>query len=598
MNRKIQNKKVQNKRIHLQTTVPHNGLTMLDYACILLIIAIYSIIALYHLGDTKAPQSGYFSENQADTIVLDMGGIKAIGWFHYYTGCYSDQSFKLEIADTLDSGYTVIAESMNMQQALSWDTCRIYQTGRYIRLTSLSEESSIFEFVITDTDDKPILPVNSSDYPELFDEGRLWTGEATSENGAYFDEILYAGTAYEFLHGLKATEWTHPPLGKIIIAVGMQLFGTTPFGWRIAGTLFGIAMLPVLYLFAKRMVKETWISAVTTILFAFDFMHFTQTRIATIDVFVTFFILCMYYFMYCYLQTGFYDSRLPKALLPLGLCGISMGLAIACKWTGFYAGAGLAVLFFRHLYLRYREYRFAKTEPAGRSEGLLHQEIVDKFIPRMLKTLCFCLIFFVVIPCCIYLVSYLPFHDGEHTGLVTTMLDNQKDMFSYHTTWEGEHNYSSRWYEWPTMVRPMLYDSMQISDTIGEGITAFGNPLVWWAGIPAAFLLFWWAYRRKDKTAGFLLVAYLAQYLPWLPVQRITYIYHYFPSVPFVVLMLGYLIYRFSIKSRVVKRAAYGYAVLVILLFVMFYPVISGQPVNTAYVDRWLRWFDGWVFLL
>lgn len=41
------------------------------------------------------------------------------------------------------------------------------------------------------------------------------------------------------------------------------------------------------------------------VLFAADFMHFAQTRIATIDVYITFFIILMYYFMYDYTQKEF-----------------------------------------------------------------------------------------------------------------------------------------------------------------------------------------------------------------------------------------------------------------------------------------------------
>ena len=73
----------------------------------------------------------------------------------------------------------------------------------------------------------------------------------------YFDEIYHARTAYEFLHGLPTYENTHPPLGKILISVGIAIFGMNPFGWRIMGTLFGIAMLPFLYLLWKKMTGNT-----------------------------------------------------------------------------------------------------------------------------------------------------------------------------------------------------------------------------------------------------------------------------------------------------------------------------------------------------
>ncbi|NLO41331.1 MAG: hypothetical protein GX115_17940 [Ruminiclostridium sp.] len=73
----------------------------------------------------------------------------------------------------------------------------------------------------------------------------------------------------------------------------------------------------------------------------------------------------------------------------------------------------------------------------------------------------------------------------------------------YHTTWQGPHNYSSRWYQWPVMNRPILYYT-KTDGKVGEGISAFGNPAIWWMGIPAGILLLWRACRRKDRTASFL----------------------------------------------------------------------------------------------
>jgi dolichyl-phosphate-mannose--protein O-mannosyl transferase len=63
-----------------------------------------------------------------------------------------------------------------------------------------------------------------------------------------------------------------------------------PFGWRIVGTIFGIFMLPLLYVFAKRLFRNTKSSAFACFLFAADGMHFAQTRIATVDVYGVFFI--------------------------------------------------------------------------------------------------------------------------------------------------------------------------------------------------------------------------------------------------------------------------------------------------------------------
>ena len=48
--------------------------------------------------------------------------------------------------------------------------------------------------------------------------------------------------------GWHPYETTHPPLGKVIMMAGIEMFGMDPFGWRFMGTIFGIAMVPLMYL--------------------------------------------------------------------------------------------------------------------------------------------------------------------------------------------------------------------------------------------------------------------------------------------------------------------------------------------------------------
>ena len=141
--------------------------------------------------------------------------------------------------------------------------------------------------------------------------------------------------------------------------LGIMLFGMNPFGWRIVGTLFGIGMLPLLYVFAKRLFKDTRCAALACFLFAVDGMHFAQTRIATIDGYGVFFIIAMCYFMYRYWQMNFYVDGLKKTFVPLGLCGIMFGLVQPANGLACTQGVGLAVAFFYTLYRRYRERAWA-----------------------------------------------------------------------------------------------------------------------------------------------------------------------------------------------------------------------------------------------
>jgi len=175
----------------------------------------------------------------------------------------------------------------------------------------------------------------------------------------YFDEVYHARTAYEHISGISPYENSHPPLGKIFIMLGVAIFGMNPFGWRIIGTLFGIAMIPLMYCFALRLFKKREYAFFAAALFAFDFMHFAQTRIGTIDVYGVFFVIAMLYYMYKFYITNYNVQPLKTVLLPLGTAGVMFGLGSASKWICIYTGAGLAVMFFVYLAKRIKEYRYA-----------------------------------------------------------------------------------------------------------------------------------------------------------------------------------------------------------------------------------------------
>jgi len=393
-------------------------------------------------------------------------------------------------------------------------------------------------------------------------------------NSTYFDEIYHARTAYEFIHDLPVYEWTHPPLGKIFISLGINIFGMTPFGWRIVGTLFGIMMVPVLYIFSKKMFGTTWISTLSTVVFSFEFMHFTQSRIATIDVYITFFIMMMYLFMYKYCDEYVGKKSLGSSFVPLALSGLFMGLGVACKWTGAYAGIGLALIFFVTLFVKKNHDKISNID--------------------IYKTTGFCIAAFVVVPLIIYVLSYIPFLRSNNGGFYD-IIQNQINMLTYHgeTVVNSEHFFSSKWYEWIIDYRPIWYYT-GTNGTLTENISAFGNPLVWISGLLAFFYCVYDAVCYRNKNAIFLVVSYLAQLLPWVFVERTTFIYHYFPCVPFLILMIAHFIHRMYQKHKGTKAFYIGFTIATVLLFIMFYPAISGFPVDGDYVRNFLIWAPSW----
>ena len=544
--------------------------TKVDGIIIAFLVIFYGFFAFYNLGITETPSTEEAVAKDS-TIHLELGSQDAATLCWYLL---NEQDITFSLSLTEDPGLSPVQQSdVVFKSVFKWDKVELSTPASVIDLTNITEDAVIGEIVLLDRTGNIITPVNASDYPALFDENDLLPETLDYRSGTYFDEIYYTRTAYEMIHGLSTYENTHPPLGKDLMALCASIFGTTPFGFRFAGTFFGILMLPFLYLFGRNISQDRRIGAFVAFIFAFDFMHFTQTRLTTIDVFVVFFIIVMYYVMEQYLSLSFSDTKLKQMWVPLGACGIAFGLGVASKWTGAYAGAGLAVIFFARLFKDRR------------------------YVAQIKKTIGFCMIFFVAIPFVIYLLSYIPFVDHWHPGLFERMWHNQQTMFNYHSDLEATHPYSSMWYEWPTMVRPIWYYSNKINDTMRQGISAFGNPLVWWVGIPALLYMVYLWFKKKDRTAGFLVISYLAQYLPWTLVSRCTFIYHYFPCVPFLALMIGYSVKQLKgrLKESHFTALLVIYGLMVFAMFLLFYPVLSGSPVSKDFVADYLRWFDSWV---
>lgn len=641
------------ERILFRRMEPLPKLVKLDFIVLGAIMLVYSAFALYDLGEMGAPEtewSYHASEGQTDAsgtvIDLDLGEEKTVDMIYTFLGNYENRKFILEMSND-GANYERIGGAdavVTAPSVFKWNNLNVPKSEeksynleksyRYIRLTAQDGESVLKELVIADKNGRMLIPGNAADYPELFDEQEYFEAAQTFRSGTYFDEIYHARTAYEMTRDLYNYENTHPPLGKFFISLGIRAFGMNPFGWRIAGVLFGIGMLPFMYAFGRRLFGgKIWASAALTALFAFDFMHFTQTRISTIDVYGTFFIIAMFYFMLKYVQTDFYETPLWKTFIPLGLSAIMMGLGCASKWTGVYAAAGLGVFFFIIVGVRIAEYVRAKKTPNDTTNGFSHARILEVFPKRLIWTLLFCILFFILIAGSIYLLSYVPFSDGcvdnvqrfsglladpersvtglyktvieflqEHqnpfTDLVGRMVKNADTMFHYHASLNDEHPYSSSWEQWPTMIKPMFYYCNTVANGLKEGISAFGNPLVWWAGIPAFFAMLYRIIRRSDKVAAFLVFAYMVQYLPWILVPRCTFAYHYFPSVPFVAMMVVYVMVLLVKKSPAWLKWVYVYCAAAFVLFLLFYPVLSGQPILDTFARDGLKWLDGWVLVL
>ena len=608
--------------------------TRIDTLLVCVITAAYALVGFANLGDRYWPETWWEPQSWGENYVYDFGSAQEVGWYNICEGI-GDGALQFEYS--IDGEHwTALGEKWETSYAdfFSWKRVDNAFTARYVRLSVMNLGCRIYEIGFF-TPDGELLPVSTgyighddeNPFENTIDEQSFVPVRPDYKNSSYFDEVYHARTAYEQIKGWPIYEQTHPPLGKDIMMLGIHMFGMNPFGWRFMGTLAGVLMVPVIYIFGKALFQKTKWAAMLAALLSLDFMHYAQTRIATIDSFSVLFILLMYLFMFLYLQEDFFAEKQRRAFAYLALSGIFFGIGAATKWICIYAGAGLAVIFFWSVFIRFLRWKKAKRiaeaaqsadeTPTESAELERNRQMANRFRLNLARTILWCCVFFVLIPCVIYCLSYLPYVgvEGQPDGLLNIVLQNQEYMFRYHSEYvlqmqDSPHPYQSAWYTWPFIGRPIFYYMGEyLPDGLVAGISSFGNPAIWWFGIFAIGWLIACLFRKQDDTLlaydvprgdytrWFILAGLLAQFLPWVLVPRSTYIYHYFATTPFMMMAIT-AFFRDVYEYQKPKRSAWawtvGYVALCIVLFVWFYPLLTGVPTTKLHAEL-SRWLPGWV---
>lgn len=619
-----------------------NKMSKMDWRIALIITVVYAFAAFANLGSMDMPMTAWTpragetvvikTDNPADTIAFMPGLVPDDIHYRAKIG----MNVKVEYSE--DSHIWRDGGTFEETGVFAWRSKKIENIEKpvlYFRFTALDDSVVINEIALRNSENDSyyeVVNVLEGNANNLFDEQKIVPIYPTYMDSTYFDEIYHARTAYEHILELEPYENTHPPLGKFFIAIGINMFGMNPFGWRFAGALFGVLMLPLFYHLLKQIFRRSLWATVGTLLFALDFMHFTQTRIATIDTYAVFFIIAMYSAMLSFCQKDILEEKMSSLIIPLAISGVLMGIGIASKWTVAYGAAGLAVLLFAKLIFDYINLKQANKK---------------RFRRRCIEICLWCVLLFIAVPFLLYFIAFLPMTTLKHQPSVFgTFINYQTGMFNYHSKLVAEHPFTSPWYQWPIMTKPMWFHvnyNLQSSEQIST-IASFGNPAVWWVGIPAMIFMVIELFRKKSRVAFFTIIGFLSVYLPWVLVSRIAFIYHYFTAVPFVIIAIVFslrflleqsqfaekmnktikvLSFNFNSTSKannnkkgkkkksskppvtavkvkgLVINGKYitltAYILIAAVLFVVFFPVLSGVPANRDYING-LKWLKSWVF--
>ena len=380
-----------------------------------------------------------------------------------------------------------------------------------------------------------------------------------------FDEVYYVDGARDFLaSGVEldkgAAEFiVHPPVGKWAIALGIQIFGDTPFGWRFSAALVGLLSVALIFFITRKLFHSYFLSLTAALLISFDGLHLVMSRTALLDIFLSFFILLAFYLLI--------TDR-------LWLAGIVMGLALGTKWSALYVLAALG------LYLLIRDRKFLVTP-----------------------------IQFGVVPLFVYVTSWTGWflsnngwsRDHSANPLIS-WLHYHREMLNFHTGLTTEHSYEASAWNWLILGRPtsFFYESPKGcgSDSCSQEVLAIGTPFLWWFGLISIFVAIGYFIYRRERSAGLILMFLLASYLPWLAFpERTTFFFYSIAFEPFLILAIIYVISKAlekpELQSERKKYVVAGVA-LIALCFAYFFPLFVGGVMT--YEDWYTRmWFTNWI---
>jgi dolichyl-phosphate-mannose-protein mannosyltransferase len=544
------------------------------------LILIYGTAVFHRLGSSESPRTFWKPYDKGQMALADFGTVRNLERTLCLVGI-GEGEYELKFSLDGNTWTAPLKIVQNAYDLIGWREIQTRMHARFVHVVSIRPGLELSEIGFVDANGS-VLPVrghaqypppepgiDSDDAANLFDEQAMVPRHPSYFNGMFFDETYFARAGCEIARGIASTETTHPPLGKILISLGVRLFGFNPLGWRIMPAVFGIAMVPLVYAMALSLFAKPRYALWAAILFSCDLMHLALSRMANIDVFAVFFVVLTYWLSFLYFRSrGSFSAKAKLTLIVAA--GASFGFGAACKWNAAFAGAGAMIV------LVYSIVRDCVSPKSGRI--FLGQ--ISMFSAVLLIT-----------PILAYLLSYAPvFSSADWVNLLSV----QKQMYSYHSALTASHPFSSTWYQWPIMYKPVwAYMGEDVPADKISSIVLMGNAAIWWPAAPAAIAMLVFAIRRREFVPFFLSIGFACAYLPWIIVPRkLLFIYHFWAAVPFAVFAITYIWIRVSEKlSRFIP---YAWLACAVALFIMFYPIATGMTVERSYATHWLRWFNSW----
>lgn len=326
-----------------------------------------------------------------------------------------------------------------------------------------------------------------------------------------FDEHYYVPAARGILDGSLIMESGNPPLGKLLVAAGIEAAGDNSVGWRLPGAICGGLTLVAVFLWAHLLFGEYRVSFFAAALTLLNNFLFVMSRVAMMDIFMVFFV---FWGLVTYTAALRLDLSPVNRRVLLCCSGFLAGLAGACKWN---AVDSLAVL----VAASFAVPLISKRMPVPSTSALAQ-------FARSLRQVGAPFLFFglVVFPVVSYsLVFWILFRIVHMPFGIPQLLKMNYAMWHNHLSDTTAKAVALAWYRWPFQTSPMRILSYLL-----------GNPVVMWGGAAGIAFCLWRAWKSFGISEGLVFLLYAASLLQWAvtPTRAFSLYYYYFPAAMFL----------------------------------------------------------------
>jgi len=439
----------------------------------------------------------------------------------------------------------------------------------------------------------------------------------------FWDENYHIASAYKYLYQVMFME-PHPPLGKLLIALGEYLFhpntkiATTSFlttdyihnlppGFSFVGVRFFPVLLATLsaglfFFILYEIGKNSFLAFLFSSLYLFENALIVQSRGAMLEGIQIFFVLAA---LLCFLLLLNGKNRKHLSYFLLGLL---VGLAISVKLN-----AAILLLLFFPLFLYQQSHLSARI--------MIQKLLLQALLWVSGSALVFGGVYYVHVMLGQQVVESRYYAASNVYGQI--LADKQsadplyfpiilRDNLSYSALYEAgvpktDANGSLPW-TWPFENKTIRY-RWETENGEAKYLYLVGNPVIWLSGlvglVSAIGLVIATLVRRRpiaNKKLFFIIVVLLALFIIYmcslLLVHRVLYLYLYFIPLIFS-LLLAFTMYVYVFEKAIQrrdKRLVIGtmlFVVLIILTYSFFSPLTYYEPLTK---EQFLMrcWFSFW----